>query len=230
MRRLAEDRSGASALIVASSPLADLVAVCLHHTACRSEIATSTDIAREQLSDRRPDLLVVDLALDGGAAINLVCARAGSEQPATIALVGRRSHWSSLDAFSHGADQVVTVPFTPDELAVRAFALLRTFGVVTAITRTQQRAGLVLNIDETVRIGDRTLRLTPGQNSLLFLLASRACEQVSFDAIREFTWGGDPHAGDDVVARRVGDLGRVLPAGTRQRIEAVEGGFILRMS
>ena len=185
MRKRADGEGNALALIVADEVLGNLVALCLRHAGCRSEIATTVARARGRRTTALPALLVVDLSLGNGSAISLLPAPRGLQAPPSIALVRPRDPWSSLEAFQRGADQVITLPFTPDELAVRAFALLRRFKIATEMRHAEALEGLDLNIDETVRIGARTHRLSPGQNSLLYLLAANAGRLISRREIRQ---------------------------------------------
>ena len=204
--------------------MGNLAAFCLRHSACRSEVVPSLDQARRRLAETRPDVLLVDVTLSDGAAISLLQAREDEPPLARIALVRPYDRWSSHEAFGRGADQVVTVPFTPDELAVRAFALLRRFAIVTKISHSQLVHALELSIDEKVGIDGRSIRLTPAQNSLLYVLAANAGTELSAHDIRQLAWGLDAQTSDDEVVRRVGDLLRLIPAGGT-RVERRDHSF-----
>jgi DNA-binding response OmpR family regulator len=214
------------ALIVADPILARLTALCLRHCGCRARAAKTPAIAARDVA--AATLLVVDVDLSRGAAMRLVRPRRGDERPATIALIPPSHRWSSFDAFARGADQVVAVPFTPDEFAVRTFALLWRLGVPTNLTHAGPLNGLALNIDETVRIADQTVRLTPAQNSILYVLAANAGRRVSVGDIRRTSWGFDVRADNAAVSRRVQALGRLLIRESGPRVEAHDGSFSLK--
>ena len=205
--------------------MGNLAAFCLRHSACRSEVVPSLDQARRRLAETRPDVLIVDVTLSGGAAISLLQAREDEPPLARVALMRPHDRWSSLEAFGQGADQVVTVPFTPDELAVRAFALLRRFAIVTKISHSQAVDALELSIDEKVGVGGRSIRLTPAQNSLLYVLAANAGTELSAHDIRQLAWGLEAETSDDEVARRVGELLRLIPQGAT-RVERRDHSFM----
>src|SRR5262249_52869009 len=137
----------------------------------------------------------------------------------------------SFSAFADGADQVVRVPFTPDELAVRVGALDRRHGHHFGFVRARPADGLELSLDEHVHIGSRTVELDPSQNSLLYLLASPPGRDASFAEVRRLAWGLDRLASDREVARSVGALGRLLAdhGSEHLALDIREGSAVLRM-
>lgn len=166
------------------------------------------------------DLLVADVA-DSRAEMALLGAT-GPGRPAMIALLRERG--STFEAFNNGADQVVMVPFTPDELAVRTFALLRRLGRPTKLVHDQPFGGLTLSLDERIEIGGRSVALTPVLNSLLYLLAANSNKPVAADDIRDLAWGFGPQTSVATIRRHVRELRAAL--GESASIQARQQAYV----
>src|SRR5207247_6869870 len=82
--------------------------------------------------------------------------------------------------FEAGVDDILTVPFAPEELLARVIALLRRF-YSAAVTFTPVLKIGDLKIDSlkrTVQVGGSELHLTSLEQSLLYLLAANAVTVV----------------------------------------------------
>ena len=171
-------------------------------TVVTGTIADALVHAREE-----PLLVVVDTSLGDTTAL---FASPIEERPATLALADGVRGATSFEAFACGADQVVRLPFTPDELAVRAAALLRRLGHHPTFAHTQAVHGFGLSLDEQVHLGPETVRLTPHLNSLLYLFAANAGRTVTNDEIARLTWGMERSTSGAAIASAVAELGRSL--------------------
>jgi DNA-binding response OmpR family regulator len=92
-----------------------------------------------------------------------------------------------------GADDYVTKPFSPRELAVRVKAVVRraTPGVVKA-ERIETGELLIDAATREVFRGDRQLRLTATEFDLLWFLASHPRRVFSRQQLMESVWGYKP--------------------------------------
>lgn len=214
-------------MVVSDETLGNLVAFVLFHCAFVTRICPPGTDPRLLAHVAESDLLLIDVAVEKGAAISLLDDGAVVAGRARLALMRQRGRWSSLEAFAGGADQVITVPFTPDELAVRTQALLGRLGRRTALVRGQLFGDVELSIDERIRIGDRSVTLTPSQNSLLYVLAANAGRPVAARHIREIVWGFAPESSEATIRRRVDEL-RSLTRDAGFAIDAEHGMFTLR--
>jgi DNA-binding response OmpR family regulator len=104
---------------------------------------------------------------------------------------------------------------------------LRRFGVPAAITNAEPLDGLILSIDETVRVGGRDLHLTAAQNGLLYLFAANAGRPLSISEIRQFAWGMQREGSDDQVTERVRRLGRLLRESHGPAISSHGDSFVM---
>ncbi|MFA4966415.1 MAG: response regulator transcription factor [Thermoleophilia bacterium] len=87
--------------------------------------AASGEVALTEIAARRPDLVVLDLGLPGMPGED-VCRRirAGSDVP-IIMLTAKDGEEDLVRGLELGADDYLTKPFSPRELAARVRALLR---------------------------------------------------------------------------------------------------------
>ncbi|MEX0682601.1 MAG: response regulator [Dehalococcoidia bacterium] len=123
--------SPARALLVIDQPLlAGVVEMALNHGAYTTRVASSTPEAVDALKEWQPHLAVVDMDVDDGEIAKwLDQTRTRPERIPVVALTRRGG--TKLAAFDHGVDDILTVPFSPEELVARILAVMRrTYGEV----------------------------------------------------------------------------------------------------
>jgi DNA-binding response OmpR family regulator len=125
-----------------------------------------------------------------------------------IGLTRRGDLKSKLVAFDAGVDDIMTSPFAPEELLARVIALLRrSYSEMVAFTPVIRLGELEIDIlHRLVRAGNHELRLTPLEQSLLYLLAANAGRVVTREEILDTLWGVDYAAESNVVDRQVRNL------------------------
>jgi two-component system, OmpR family, response regulator ResD len=115
--------------------------------------------------------------------------RSHSELP-VIMLTARGEEADRIVGLELGADDYVTKPFSPRELAVRVRTILRRTAQTPPAARRLEFDGLV--VDATTRdveVAGRPLRLTAKEFDLLFFLASHPREAFSRDQLMQSVWG-----------------------------------------
>ena len=125
-----------------------------------------------------------------------------------VALTRRGDLRATLAAFDEGVDDLLSVPFSPEELVARVLAVLRRTALAGAALRPVLRVG-ELEIDilnRRVRAGTSELHLTSLEQSLLYLLAANAGRLLTRDEILDHLWGVDYAAESNVVDRHVRNL------------------------
>ena len=212
------DRGPHVAVVLARETLTSLVALVLRHLGL-TVVDADTAAEAAALLNADTGLVLIDLMLPGAADV-LTSARMHGLP--TLALIDLEAGMSSLTAFAAGADQAIRIPFTPDELAVRAGALARRNGRPLGFTHGQRANAMDLSLDEHVGLGGRIVVLDPTQNSLLYLLAARAGVSVTFAEMRRLVWGIERAATDGDVTGLVRGLAGAL--GRRAGQAAVEVG------
>jgi two-component system, OmpR family, phosphate regulon response regulator OmpR len=203
-------------LVLDRQVLAGVVELALAHVhgRFRARVAPDAAAAAAVLEDWRPHLAVVDMDLARGEML----ARLGYTAPPSaarvpvVALTRRGDLRAKLAAFDQGVDDLLSVPFSPEELVARVLAVLRRAHPEGAVLRPVLRLG-ELEIDllhRRVRAGASELHLTALELSLLYLLAANAGRVVTRDEILDHLWGVDYAAESNVVDRHVRNLRATL--------------------
>lgn len=134
-----------------------------------------------------PDLVLTDLSMPRSDGFELISAIRPTSRTPIIVLSVRGNDADKIRALDLGADDFVTKPFSVAELLARIRAQLRRIGG-TAI-RMLQFDQLTIDLDRRrVVQGDREVRLTPTEYSLLELLAMNAGKPVFTDHIIARVW------------------------------------------
>ena len=199
-------------LVVLDQPvLAEVVRLALGHAHLQVHVATTRDAAVVALNVALPHLAVVDADLEKGAVLDVIkgaAADIGSDKLPVLALTRRGDLETKLAAFAGGVDDIVTVPFSPEELLARILAILRrTYGPTTQFTPVIRLGELEIDIlRRSVTAGGHELHLTSLEQSLLYLLAANAGRLITRDEILDHLWGVDYAAESNVVDRHVRNL------------------------
>ena len=152
--------------------------------------AADGNAARGAIERAEPDLVVLDVMLPGTDGLELCrWIRACSELP-VIMLTARGEEADRIVGLELGADDYVTKPFSPRELAARVRSVLRraaparhseerlTFGDVELERATRE-----------ARKGGVEVRLTAKEFDLLWFLASHPRRVFSRDQLMASVWG-----------------------------------------
>jgi DNA-binding response OmpR family regulator len=146
--------------------------------------------ARELLEREEPSLVVLDLMLPGVDGLELCrWIRSRSNVP-LIMLTARGEESDRIVGLELGADDYVTKPFSPRELAVRVRTVLRRTGPPAAANERLSFDSLELDAGarEVTRHG-QPLRLTAKEFDLLHFLASNPRRVFSREHLMERVWG-----------------------------------------
>lgn len=203
-------RSPARALLVIDQRiLADVVTLALNHGRYIIRVAsTSTEIS-SAVADWKPHLIVLDMDVDGNEILKRLGGATweGGRLP-VIALTRRGDLRSKMMAFEQGVDDILTVPFSPEELVARALAVMRrTYRDAAVFTPLLRLGDLEIDIlNRRVRTGDTELHLTSIEQSLLYLLAANAGRVLTRGEILDCLWGADYMAESNIVDRHIRNL------------------------
>lgn len=158
--------------------------------------AADGDEARRHLTERDPDLVVLDRMLPGLDGLDVLRDLRQRGDTPVILLTALTEEADRIAGLEEGADDYVVKPFSPRELAARVNGVLR-----RAAGRTPDgAAGRPLEFDDLridpvareVRVGDELVELTPKEFDLLtFLAASPRTVYSRADLLRE-VWQSSP--------------------------------------
>ena len=156
----------------------------------------------------RPHMAVVDMDHDESAALlhrlSASNGLTGSVTP-VLGLTRRGDLPTKLKAFDLGVDDILTVPFSPEELLARSIVITRrTSGIDRPIVPTIKLGEMEIDIvNRVVRAGTSVVHLSGIEQSLLYLLASRAGQVITRDEILDGVWGTDFVAESNIVDRHI---------------------------
>ena len=200
------------ALLLDDRPLVvDLIDLTLGHGAFEVHTARDLGEAEAILAEWHPHLAVVDMEHDDSTALLGRLATADHPTQRTTPALGltrRGDLRTELRAFDLGVDDILTTPFSPEELLARAIAITRrATGSSVPIIPTMRIGEMEIDIlGREVRTGDSVIHLTGIDQSLLYLLASRAGQVVTRDEILDEIWGTDFVAETNIVDRHIRSL------------------------
>jgi two-component system, OmpR family, KDP operon response regulator KdpE len=170
--------------------------------------ATDGVEAKKLFEERRPDLVITDLAMPRADGMAVVAAVRQVDATPVIVLSVRGEEEDKVRALDLGADDYVTKPFSLRELLARVRTQLRKSGAAPGVLRFP---GLEIDRDRRTVVQDgRDLHLTPTEFAILELLASQAGKPVTLRQIIATVWKGAPATMTDTVRVHVGSLRRKL--------------------
>jgi len=189
----------------------DLIELTLNHGLFVVSAATSLAEAEEILALLRPSLAVVDMDHDDSDALLKRLGASNTLARSTTPVLGltrRGDLKTKLRAFDLGVDDILTTPFSPEELLARSIVVSRrATGTDRPIVPTIKLGEIEIDIvNRQVRAGDSVIHLSGIEQSLLYLLASRAGQVVTRDEILDAIWGTDFVAESNIVDRHVRSL------------------------
>jgi DNA-binding response OmpR family regulator len=178
-------------LVVDDEPtIREIVVGYLERDGFKTLEAADGNRARELLESDPPDLVVLDLMLPGTDGLELCrWIRSRSRLP-VIMLTARGEESDRIVGLELGADDYVTKPFSPRELAARVRTVLRR--AEPEIVPEEQLSFDGLAIDSSTREVTRDgehLRLTAREFDLLWFLASHPRRVFSREQLMRRVWG-----------------------------------------
>ncbi|MBX0328342.1 response regulator transcription factor [Oscillochloris sp. ZM17-4] len=211
--------SGTRVLLVIDQPLlTQYVSLALNHGIAQTQVALDAVEAQAVLSAWHPHLAVVDMDLARGAILEQLGYTAPSAARIPLIALTRRGDLArKLAAFDHSVDDILTVPFSPEELVARLLAVLRrTYHTVVAFTPVIRLGDLEIDmLNRSVRVRGKELHLTAVEQSLLYLLAANPGQLLSRDVILDHLWGADYVPESNIVDRHIRNLRVKLQDGWR---------------
>jgi DNA-binding response OmpR family regulator len=212
------------------------IAALITHTLQRGgdlevESVGSGDAALKTITERTPDLIILDLNLPvlGGLEVcRILRARPSTAETPIIMLTARSTESDRVIGLDVGADDYITKPFSLRELAARVRAVMRRGRCSpgadgTAAGAVYQGTHLRADFDAiAVSVDGASVRLTRREFELLRYLVENRNRVLSRDRLLERVWGYDHLIETRSVDVHIGRLRAKLgPAGPQ--IETVVG-------
>ena len=178
--------------------------------------------------EAQPDLIVLDLMLPGMDGIEVCRALRRESDVPIVMLTARAEEEDRLAGLDMGADDYVTKPFSPRELAARIRAVLRRTArdVLEAGPPSLEYGEISVDMQRrTVYVGATQVHLTPTETRLLALLIREPGRTFTRDQIIDQVFGYDFEGFDRTVDSHVYSLRRKLEtaAGDKRYIHTIYG-------
>jgi DNA-binding response OmpR family regulator len=178
-------------LVVDDEPIVrEVVVRYLEREGYRTLEAGDGDAARTAIETAGADLVVLDVMLPGTDGLELCrWIRSRSELP-VIMLTARGEEADRIVGLELGADDYLTKPFSPRELAARVRTVLRRS--TPDIGKAERLSFDELDLDARTRevtCRGEQLRLTAREFDLLWFLASHPKQVFSRDQLMDRVWG-----------------------------------------
>jgi two-component system alkaline phosphatase synthesis response regulator PhoP len=160
-----------------------------------------------------PDLIVLDLMLPGCDGLEICRTLKNESDIPIIMLTARTTEDDKLKGLNLGADDYMTKPFSPRELAARVRVILRRLPEETLHRGPTEikRGELNLNfLNHEASIAGKALQLTPIEFKLLGVLAREPGRVFSREQLIEMVFGYDFDGFDRTVDVHILNLRRKL--------------------
>jgi DNA-binding response OmpR family regulator len=152
--------------------------------------AADGERARELVETDPPDLVVLDVMLPGIDGLELCRWIRSSSRLPVIMLTARGEESDRIVGLELGADDYVTKPFSPRELAARVRTVLRRAEPEGILEERLSFNGLAIDSGtREVMKGSTPLRLTAREFDLLWFLASHPRRVFSREHLMRRVWG-----------------------------------------
>ena len=173
----------------------------------------------------KPNLVVLDLMLPGMSGLDVCRTIRGRSQVPIIMLTARAEEVDKIVGLELGADDYVTKPFSPRELAARVRAVLRRSAAAPE-QATERIAVGNLRIDiarHEVTCSGRLVSLTPTEFRLLAVMAQQPGRVYTRAQLVEAGLGYQFEGYDRTIDSHIKNLRRKLPGQADCRIITVHG-------
>jgi DNA-binding response OmpR family regulator len=200
----------ATIVVVEDDPnISDLICMYLRRDGHRVVAAADGERGLAAVQRERPKLVVLDVGLPGSMDGFEVCRRIRANGTvAVLMLTARDEEIDRVLGFELGADDYVTKPFSPRELAARVKAILRRAGTAGPTTKTVTTLGTI-TVDTARRealLDGNPVPLATREFDLLAYLAANRGLALSRRQLLDGVWGPDWYGDDRTVDVHIGQL------------------------
>ena len=224
----------ARVLVVEDEPhIHELIAVNLEHSGYRVVSTSSAEQADAAIRAELPDVVVLDWMLPGESGLSFARRLRSAERTRELPilmLTARAMEQDKLSGLEAGADDYLTKPFSPKELAARIKAVLRRRAPHRSADSVEMQGLRLDPATRRVSAGERRLELSPAEFRLLHFLLTHPGRVYSRAQLLDQVWGDHVYIEERTVDVHIRRLRKALePSGHDRLIDTVRGaGYALR--
>ena len=154
------------------------------------ETAADGEEAMRRFTNRRPDILILDLVMPRVDGVEVVRQVRGSSAVPIIVLSVLGDEQHKVEALETGADDYMTKPFGTEELLARIRSLLRRAAGAKNASPVFVSGGLSVNFDRReVVVDGQSVKLTPLEYDLLNYMIQHADKVLTHRMLLQEVWG-----------------------------------------
>ena len=216
-------------LIIEDDPdTARLVGLYLSRDGYRVISAANGQEGLQLAREAKPDLIVLDLMLPGMSGMDICRTLRDESMVPIVMLTARAEERDRLNGLDMGADDYVTKPFSPRELAARVRAVLRRTAreALDGGPEELSHGSITINLKQhAATVDGKDVSLTPTEFRILTLLIREPGRTFTRNQIIDRVFGYDFDGFDRTVDAHVANLRRKLGAkrGSGEHVKAVYG-------
>jgi DNA-binding response OmpR family regulator len=181
-------------LVDDDTDLLDVTAYALRREGFNIIVATDGVQALRRWEQDEPDLVLLDVGMPRMNGLEVCRKIRQSSQTPVIMLTASSDEEHVIQGFRQGADDYVTKPFSPKQLAMRIRAVMRRSSGKTVVETVRQLQVGIYTLDlESYQVtkADGVVQLTPMEFRILYMLGMNEGRVVSFGRLVEYAWGYD---------------------------------------
>ena len=171
--------------------------------------AEDVNKAMRRLSDRFPQLILLDWMLPGKNGIEFIKwikQKEDLQDIPIIMLTSKAEEENKIKGLMIGADDYITKPFSPDELIARIRVVLRR-GLLVSPSHEIKCGNIIMNTAKhIVTVQNETVALSPTEYKTLYFFMEHPDKTYTRDQLITYIWGGNEYIDDrtvDVQIRRL---------------------------
>ncbi|TYP54927.1 response regulator transcription factor [Thermosediminibacter litoriperuensis] len=183
-------------LVVDDEPnILELVKFNLENSGFKVITAADGQQALDLVQEEQPDLVILDIMLpgiDGMEVCRILRRQRTTRDIPVILLTAKTEEIDKVLGLEMGADDYITKPFSPRELAARVKAVLRRTDKVERSEKIIKAGPVTIDVERhEVFVNGERKDFTPKEFELLRLLASNPGKVFSREYLLENIWGYD---------------------------------------
>ncbi len=214
-------------IIEDEQPIREMICFALENAGFEIQEAADARQAQVMIAEALPDLILLDWMLPGLSGIDY--ARRLKKEDLTkeipiIMLTARTQEEDKVQGLESGADDYVTKPFSPRELAARIKAVLRRGGPPAEDEILKANELLLDTASHRVSVAERLLEIGPTEYRLLEFFMSHPERVYSRGQLLDRVWGSNVYVEERTVDVHIRRLRKALePHGHDALIQTVRG-------